>query len=137
MRQITADKLPPCIHAFIETVNAADSARFLACFAKDALVNDVQRDFLGTQAINAWSDREVMVGELVLKIHRAFEHYGDYVVEVHTDGNFDKTHLPDPLIITQHMSVRDNKIVKMITILVKPADVSVEDALAANAGATK
>ena len=136
MRQIATNAFPKCIHTFLEAVNAADSQGFLSAFAADALVNDVQRDFLGVEAIKKWSNREVMVGQVTLKVHRAFEHYGDYVLEVLTDGNFDKTNLPDPLIITQHVSVRDNKIVKLISMLVKPTDTSIEEALAPKASGT-
>src|SRR5260370_37697730 len=108
MRQIAANVFPKCIHTFLEAVNAADSQRFLSAFATDALVNDVQRDFLGVEAIKKWSNREVTVGQVTLKVHQAFEHYGDYILEVLRRGNFDKTNLPAPLLITQHVSVPDD-----------------------------
>lgn len=129
MQKIDAKALPECVHIYLDAINQADSPRFLSALSADALVNDVQRNFLGTKAVKGWSDREVMVDEVVLKVHQAFEHYGDYIVEVDTDGNFDKTHLPDPLILTQHFTVRDDKIVKLISILVKTSDVMLEDGM--------
>jgi hypothetical protein len=128
-------KVPPVIEAYIKAANNCDAPAFLACFAQDALVNDVERDFRGIEAIRSWSTREVLVpkDQLVLEIVEAVDHYGDIIAKTKVDGNFDKTHLPDPLFITQHFTVRNGKIVKMIAIQVKEPNVSLEDALAANA----
>lgn len=131
-------KLPDVIHDFVKAGNACDRDAFKASFAEDALVNDVERDFWGIDEIMRWADAEVLVpsDNLTLEIAEAKEHYGDYIVKLKVDGNFDKTNLPDPLYITQHITIRDDKIVKFISIQVKESNMSLEDALKANAGST-
>lgn len=105
---------------------------FLACFAEDAIVIDIQREFAGKTAIKDWIDHEVMVGNVTEEIIDVREHYGDYIVVVEADGDFDKTNLPDPLLITNHFTLRDGKIVKLICMLMKPVGTSLEAALAPN-----
>ena len=41
---------------------------------------------------------------------------GDTIVRAAYDGDYDKTDLPDPLILTNYFGVRDEKIVSLITI---------------------
>ena len=38
------------------------------------------------------------------------------------DGDFDKTNLPDPVVLTNYFGVRDGKIVSLVTILNRPSD---------------
>ena len=127
--------VPQVIQDFVDAGNRCDREAFKAVFADDALVNDVERDFWGIDAIMSWADKEVLVpaDNVTLEIVDSKEHYGDYIVKLKVDGNFDKTNLPDPLYITQHITIRDNKIVKFMSIQVKDSGVSLEDALAANA----
>jgi hypothetical protein len=49
------------------------------------------------------------------------EHYGDTIVRGRYDGTFDKTNLPDELILTGYFTVRDGKIVSLIVIHNIPA----------------
>jgi hypothetical protein len=44
------------------------------------------------------------------------EHHGDTIVRGRYDGTFDKTNLPDELILTNYFTVRDGKIVRLIVI---------------------
>jgi len=118
--------VPPTIAACLEAINEADSEAFLACFADDAIVIDVQREFSGKAAIKDWSEHEVMVGNVTEEIVYVREHYGDYIVVAKVDGDFDKTNLPDPLLITNHFTLRDGKIVKLICMLMKPAESPIE-----------
>lgn len=113
--------IPSPIADFIKAINEADSEKFLACFAEDAIVIDVQREFTGKAAIKAWSDHEVMVSNITEEIVDVREHYGDYIVVAKVDGDFDKTGLPDPLLITNLFTLRNEKIVKLICMLMKPA----------------
>jgi hypothetical protein len=58
---IMTTHVPVAVAAYKKAANDCDSAAFLACLASDALVNDVERNFLGIKAIKSWSDREVLV----------------------------------------------------------------------------
>ena len=50
--------IPEPVASFIRTVNAHDDAGFLDAFTYDGAVDDWGRDFVGRDAIKAWSDRE-------------------------------------------------------------------------------
>jgi hypothetical protein len=91
-------RVPAVVAAYIKAANACDSAAFLACFAPDALVNDVERDFVGINAIKSWSDREVLVlkDHLVLEIVEVTDQYGDIIAKTKVEGNFDKTKFARP-----------------------------------------
>ena len=48
-------------------------------------------------------------------------HYGETIVRGRYDGTFDKTNLPQELILTNYFSIRDGKIVSLIVIRNTPA----------------
>ncbi len=57
-----------------------------------------------------------------MNVTEVIDHYGDTIVRAAYDGAYDKTGLPDPLILTNYFSVRDGKIVSLITIHNKPSE---------------
>ena len=75
-------------------------------FPADGLVNDIQREFWGPESIKRWADRE-SVGDRVIttRFVEAKEHYGDYIVSAEVDGEYDKTGLPNPLVLTFYFSL--------------------------------
>jgi hypothetical protein len=63
-----------------------------------------------------------MVGDKVtLEPTEVIDHYGDTVVRARYDGDYDKTGLPDELIMTNYFTVREAKIVTLIVIRNQPA----------------
>ena len=50
----------------------------------------------------------------------AAEQYGEVIVHAVTDGEYDKTGLPDPLVLTYYFTVRDDRIVRLIIIHNQP-----------------
>ena len=114
-------QLPNIIARYIEASNTADRSAFLATFAPDALVNDVQREFWGRDAIATWADKELFAAHVTMDVKRIQEHYGDAIVTAKLDGTYDKTGLPDPLIMTFYFTVKGDKIVKLIILLNKSA----------------
>ena len=50
------------------------------------------------------------------------EHHGEFIVGVVVDGNFDKSKLPDVIVLTHCFTIRDDKIVSLIIILNAPAE---------------
>ena len=114
-------KLPAPISAYVRATNDHDLDAFLASFSEDALVNDVQREFWGKAAIAKWAEREIFGAKVTMEVVNAVDHYGDLIVTAKLDGNYDKSGLPDPLILTFYFTLRGNKITKLIILLNKPA----------------
>ncbi len=103
--------LPEVAAAYVRAANNHDPAAFIACFAESAIVNDVGREFRGIEAIKAWSDHEIMDAQVTLEVLDVADRNGETVVTTKVDGNFDRTGLPDPVIIDHHITVKGDKIV--------------------------
>lgn len=117
---ITAN-LPRVITDHIAACNAHDIDAWMASFAPDALVNDFQREFAGTEAIRAFAEKEIFGADLTMAVERALDRRGDITVHARVDGTYDKTGLPDPLILSFYFSLRDGAINQLIIIHNKPA----------------
>ena len=113
--------LAPVLAEHIAAVNAFDEDAIVATFAGDALVNDVHREFWGREAIRGWVARELVGDRVTVAVTEVLDHHGDIIVRGRYDGNYDKTNLPDPLILTHYFTVRDGKIVTLIVIRNTPA----------------
>jgi len=113
---MTSTALAPVLAAHVAAVNACDEDALVATFAADALVNDAHREFWGTEAIRRWVAREIVGDHVRMEVTEVVEHYGDTIVRASYDGDFDKTNLPDELILTNYFTVRDGKIATLIVI---------------------
>jgi hypothetical protein len=103
--------LPQTVAAYIRAINYHDAAAFIALFADGAVVNDVGREFRGPAAIKAWSDREIFDARVSLEVNDVADRDGETVITAKVDGNFDRTGLPDPLILSHHIKVAGDQIV--------------------------
>jgi ketosteroid isomerase-like protein len=108
--------LPPVVAGHIDAVNAHDEDAIVATFADGALVNDAHREFWGSEAIRRWVAREMTGDQVTIDVTEVIDHHGDTVVRGRYDGTFDKTNLPEELILTNYFTVRDGKIVSLIVI---------------------
>jgi ketosteroid isomerase-like protein len=108
--------LDAVIAEHIAAVNAGDEDAIVATFADDALVNDARREFWGAEAIRRWVAKEMTGDHVTIDVTEVIEHHGDTIVRGRYDGTFDKTNLPDELVLTSYFTVRDGKIVKLIVI---------------------
>jgi hypothetical protein len=106
-----AKPLPPIAAAYVRSINDHDPTAFNALFANGAVVNDIGREFRGTAAIRAWSDREIFDARVTLEAIDVADRDGETIVTTKVDGNFDRTGLPDPVIINHHITVEGDKIV--------------------------
>jgi hypothetical protein len=113
--------LAPVLAEFIAAVNAFDEDAIVATFASGALVNDVHREFWGTEAIRRWVATELVGDRVTVAVTDVLDHRGDTIVRGRYDGDYDKTNLPDELILTSYFTVRDGKIVTLIIIRNTPA----------------
>lgn len=105
----------------IAAVNAFDEEAIVATFAADALVNDARREFWGTDAIKAWVAREMVGDHVTIEVVEVLSHRSLTVVRGRYDGDFDKTGLPEELILTNYFTVSENKIDTLIVIRNVPA----------------
>ena len=113
--------LAPVLAGFIAAVNSFDEDAIAATFADDARVNDVHREFWGREAIRRWAARELAGDRVTIEVTEVLDHHGEVIVRGRYDGDYDKTNLPDPLILTHYFTVRDGKIVTLIVIPNTPA----------------
>jgi len=99
--------------AYVQSINAHNRAAFNGLFATGAIVNDVGREYRGPAAIKAWSDREVFDAQVTLEVLDVADHDGETVITTKVDGNFDRTGLPDPVIINHHLRAEGGEIIAL------------------------
>ncbi|MFD8963413.1 nuclear transport factor 2 family protein [Streptomyces sp. NPDC059568] len=103
----------------IRATNAADLEAILATYADDAYITDASREIRGKDAIRAFLSKEIVGDRVSYEVSEVIERPGQTIVRAVTDGLFDKTALPDPLVLTHYFQVVDGKIASQITILLK------------------
>jgi hypothetical protein len=108
--------LAPVLAKHIAAVNAFDEDAIVATFADDALVNDAHREFWGIDAIRRWVAREMVGDRVTIAVTEVLDHHGDTIVRGRYDGDYDKTNLPDELILTNYFTVREGEIVTLMVI---------------------
>lgn len=115
-------ELTGVIAEHITAVNAFDTDRIVATFADDAYVNDNRREFAGIEAIRRWVEREMVGDKVTVDVREVIDHHGDTIVRGAYDGDFDRTNLPDEIILSNYFSVRDGRIVSLVVISNRPAE---------------
>lgn len=115
-----ATELTGVVAEHVAAVNAQDAAAIMATFADDAYVNDARREFTGRDAIRRWVDREMVGDKITIEVREVLDHYGDTIVRGAYEGTFDRTNLPDEIVLSNYFSVRDGKIVSLVVIRNQP-----------------
>jgi len=110
------------VDLYIDAINAGDAGRTVATFAEDAYVNDNHREFVGIDAIRRWVAKEMVGDKVTIDVREVLDHYGDTVVRGAYDGTFDRTNLPDEIVLTNYFSVRDGQIVSLAIVFNQPAE---------------
>jgi SnoaL-like domain len=113
--------LPPVVAEHIAAVNAFDNDRIVATFAADAYVNDNRREIWGIEAIRKFMAKEIVGDNVTMEVREVIDHYGEIIVRAKYDGDYDKTNLPDELVMTNYFSLRDGKIVSLTIIFTQPS----------------
>ncbi len=101
------------VKSYVDAVNAHDARAFDSLFDDRSVVDDVGREFRGRAAIKAWSDREIFEAQVTLDVLAAEILNGETVLTTKVDGNFDRTGLPDPVVIVHRITVHEGKIAKL------------------------
>jgi hypothetical protein len=105
------DNLPKIV-----ACNAHDIGAWMATFAPDAMLNDIQREFIGTDAIRGLGAKEIFGDNVTMAVHRAWDRHGDVIVHAKLDGTYAETGLSDPLIPSFYFSLRGEQITQLIII---------------------
>jgi hypothetical protein len=108
--------LPTPVADYIAASNSFDGDRLAATFAESAMVNDARREFWGVDAIKQWADKEIIGDKVTMEVTDVKSHFGLTVVNALMDGEFDKTNLPERLVLTHYFTVQDDRIVTLIII---------------------
>lgn len=98
---------------YVQAINGGDLEAFSAQFAEDAVVDDVGREFRDRPAIIEWAQREIFAAQVKLEVLEIGERDGSAVITTVVDGNFDRTGLPDPLVMEHEVQVHGDKIARL------------------------
>ena len=119
----TTNTLTGVVAEHVAAVNAGDLDAIVATFAEDAYINDARREFRGSAAIRRFITKEIVGDRIEMDVREVLEHYGDTIVRAAYEGDFDRTNLPDgDVLLTNYFSVRDGKIVSLVTVNNRPAE---------------
>jgi ketosteroid isomerase-like protein len=118
---MTLPALPKPVSAYIAATNAFDIEALMATFAEDALVNDHRNEFADRAAIRDWAQREIIDDRVTMDVTGVTRRGDTAAVSARLDGDFDRTGLPDALILTFYFSVSGGRIAQLIIVHNKPA----------------
>ena len=105
--------LPGPIASYLRAVNTGAKEEFAASFADDAVVVDVNRELRGLDAITAWAGSDIFGAHVHFDVLDVTERPGRTIVRVKIDGTFDRTGLPDPLVMDHAFKVAEGKITEL------------------------
>jgi limonene-1,2-epoxide hydrolase len=106
---------------YIAAINAFDTDAAVATFAPDAYVNDARREINGIDAIRRWVTKEMVGDHVTMDVREVVHHHGETIVRSRYDGTYDKTNLPDELIMSDYFRVADGKIISLTVIFNQPS----------------
>lgn len=102
--------LHPTISAYLTSTNLHDPEALLACFHLDAVVHDAGRFWCGIDAIREWSAREIFAVNVELEVLAAAVRGEVTVVTTRVEGDFDRSGLPDPVLVEHRITLAGDKI---------------------------
>jgi ketosteroid isomerase-like protein len=106
---------------YVRAVNAHDTAAVVALFADDAYVNDARREFQGIEAIGKWIAKEITGDNVTMTVREVLERPDETILRSLYDGDFDRSGLPDEIVLTDYLRLRDGKIDSLIVIRNEPS----------------
>ena len=103
-------QLTPLAAAYVRATNNHDAAGFIGLFNDDAVVDDNGRTFRGRDAIAEWAASDIFAVNVTLEVLAETEVDGQTLITSKVDGTFDRTGLPDPVIISHRLQTDDGGI---------------------------
>jgi hypothetical protein len=101
------------IKKYFDTTNYPDPQAFMSIFHKNAIVIDEEQEFLGITQIKDWADKHHFAAKVKLAIKNVVNKDNITIVTAEVDGDFDKTGLPDPLLLDFQFTIINDKISKL------------------------
>ena len=95
--------LSPQALSYLKAVHAYDAPAFVSLFEPEAVVDDAGRLIHGSAAIREWFERDVVAASVTLTPVAEVDDGGQAVLTALVDGTFDRTGLPNPLLITHRI----------------------------------
>jgi hypothetical protein len=114
-------KLTGPVADYLAAINVHDIDAAAATFADDAYVNDARREINGIDAIRNWIAKEMVGDSVTMEVREVVDHYGETIVRSRYDGTYDKTNLPDELVMSDYFRVQDGKIISLTVIRNQPS----------------
>jgi hypothetical protein len=106
---------------YVDSVNAHDTDAIVGLFAPDAYVNDARREIRGRDSIRRWVAKEITGDNVTMEVQESCQHHDETIMRSVYDGTFDRTNLPDEVILTDYLRARDGKIVSLLVIHNQPS----------------
>jgi hypothetical protein len=103
-------ELPPTAAEYLHMVNTGDAPGFARLFAPAAIVEDNGRRIDGHAAVAAWAASDIFAVNVRLELLDASQRNGAIVLKTKVDGDFDRTGLPNPLVMEHELRTADNRI---------------------------
>ncbi len=105
--------LPEPVAKYVRAVNVGDTEAFRASFADDSVVVDVNRELSGLDAIWDWASADIFGAHVHFDVLNVTERQGRTVVTLKVEGTFDRTGLPDPLVMNHEFKLAEGKIAEL------------------------
>jgi len=109
----TKPSLAEPVANYLKAINDGAPEAFAASFADDAVVVDVSRELRGLDAIKAWAGADIFAANVRFDVLNVTERQGRTIVTVKIDGTFDRTGLPDPLVMDHELRLAEGKIAEL------------------------
>lgn len=106
-------QLPEPAASYVRTTNENDPAGFIKLFAEDAVVDDAGRMIAGREAIRAWAASDVFAANVQFEVLETHGDEHEATIRAKVDGTFDRTGLPDPLIMAFQLTATENAITRL------------------------
>lgn len=101
------------IDPYVQAINTQDPEALQRCFDPEAVVTDVSREFRGIAEIMAWARREIFAVHVTLEVLAVRETEGRIILTAKIEGTFDRTGLPDPLVMEHDLTVAHDRILSL------------------------
>lgn len=102
-------QLPHLISDFVQANNEHNCDAILACFAKDALVQDEGNDIYGTDAIQKWLKESIQNYQFTLEVLSLKKNENEIILTAQVSGTFDGSPIP----LDYHFTICDDKIIRL------------------------
>ena len=98
---------------YVRAINGKDPDGFIALFAEGAVIDDAGRIIRGREEIRAWAASDIFGANVTFTVLDTSGEENDATITEKVDGTFDRTGLPDPLIMTFNVVALEVKITSL------------------------